>query len=158
MITITIHPQTPAHIAVLADAMTKLVTDQDAPAAEAPAAAPAPAEAAPAPKATRARKPAAAAVAEPQPSTETDSASTATTQAAAPTEETATAPSQTTATTSEGGAAELTLEIVRAKLAALSQAGKADKVKGLIAQFGVAKLTDIKAEQYGDLMAKAEAL
>lgn len=154
MITITIHPQTPAHIAVLADAMTKLVTDQDAPAAEAPAAAPAPAEAAPAPKAARAKKPAPAAAAVDAPASSTDetSAQTATTDTSAMTNQPAPTATATTAET------EFTLEVVRAKLASLSQAGKADQVKSLIAQFGVAKLTDIKAEQYGDLMAKAETL
>lgn len=52
----------------------------------------------------------------------------------------------------------LTLEAVRAKLAALSQAGKQAQVKELIASMGAAKLTDIKAEQYADLMTKAGAL
>lgn len=52
----------------------------------------------------------------------------------------------------------LTLEAVRAKLAALSQAGKQAQVKELIASMGAAKLTDVKVEQYADLMAKAGAL
>lgn len=51
-----------------------------------------------------------------------------------------------------------TLETVRAKLAAMSQAGKQAQVKELIASMGAAKLTDIKAEQYADLMTKAGAL
>lgn len=55
-------------------------------------------------------------------------------------------------------ATELTLVDVRAKLAALSQAGKAAQVKGLLGNFGVAKLTDVPAEQYGELMAAAEAI
>lgn len=54
--------------------------------------------------------------------------------------------------------AEVSLEQVRAKLAALSQGGKAAEVKSLISEFGVAKLTEIPSEKYGELLAKAEAL
>ena len=53
---------------------------------------------------------------------------------------------------------EVTLEQVRAKLAALSQAGKAATVKELIAGFGVAKLTEVPADKYAELLAQAEAL
>ena len=52
----------------------------------------------------------------------------------------------------------MSLEQVRAKLAELSQAGKAADVKKLIADFGAAKLTDIPADKYGDLLQKAEAI
>lgn len=52
----------------------------------------------------------------------------------------------------------ITLEVVRAKLAALSQAGKAQSVKALIADYGVAKLTEIAADKYAEVLAKAEAL
>ena len=52
----------------------------------------------------------------------------------------------------------ITLETVRAKLTAISQAGKKTEVAALIAEFGVAKLTEVKAEDYAALMAKAEAL
>jgi len=51
-----------------------------------------------------------------------------------------------------------TLEEVRAKLAALSQAGKQDAVRGLIGFFGVKKLTDVPPERYGELMAMAEKI
>jgi hypothetical protein len=52
----------------------------------------------------------------------------------------------------------ITLEEVRAKLAALSQAGKAPGVKALIADAGFAKLTDIPADQYPAILEKAAAL
>lgn len=51
-----------------------------------------------------------------------------------------------------------TLEIVRAKLAALSQSGKQKEVKAIIESFGVAKLTDIPAENYPEVMQKAAEL
>jgi hypothetical protein len=52
----------------------------------------------------------------------------------------------------------VTLEQVRAKLTELSQSGKKDDIKVLIAKFGGTKLTDIKPEQYADVLAAAEAL
>ena len=52
----------------------------------------------------------------------------------------------------------ITLEEVRAKLAALSQAGKAPAVKALIAGAGFTKLTDIPADQYSAILEKAAAL
>lgn len=52
----------------------------------------------------------------------------------------------------------VTLEQVRAKLTELSQGGKKDDIKVLIAKFGGTKLTDLKAEQYADILAAAEAL
>jgi len=52
----------------------------------------------------------------------------------------------------------VTLEQVRAKLTELSQSGKKDDIKVLIAKFGGTKLTDLKAEQYADVLAAAEAL
>lgn len=53
---------------------------------------------------------------------------------------------------------EVTLEQVRAKLAALSQAGKAATVKDLISQYGVAKLTDVPKDKYAELLAAAERI
>jgi len=52
----------------------------------------------------------------------------------------------------------ITLETVRAKLTAISQSGKKTEVAALIGEFGVAKLTEVKPEDYAALMAKAEAL
>lgn len=52
----------------------------------------------------------------------------------------------------------ITLEEVRAKLAAISQAGKKTEVAALINEFGVSKLTEVKSEDYAALMAKAEKL
>ena len=74
----------------------------------------------------------------------------------APTE-TATTPDPTPTETTKATEA-FTLEAVRAKLAAISQGGKQAQVKDLIATFNVTRLTDIKTEQYADLMAKAAAL
>lgn len=70
------------------------------------------------------------------------------------TEETATASSAPAAVSPS----EVTLEQVRAKLAALSQAGKAATVKDLISQYGVAKLTDVPKDRYAELLAAAEEI
>ena len=51
-----------------------------------------------------------------------------------------------------------TLEEVRAKLAALSRSGKQAQIKEIIASFGVNKLTEIPAEKYPEVMAKAEKI
>ena len=64
---------------------------------------------------------------------------------------------ETPAPAAEAPAA-VTLEQVRAKLTELSQGGKKDDIKVLIAKFGGTKLTDLKAEQYADILAAAEAL
>jgi len=50
------------------------------------------------------------------------------------------------------------LEDVRAKLAALSQAGKQVQVKELITGFGAKKLSDIPTEKYPELLEEAEKL
>lgn len=47
------------------------------------------------------------------------------------------------------------LEQVRARLAELQKAGKRAEVKALLNGFGVAKLSEVAPEQYGELMAKA---
>lgn len=52
----------------------------------------------------------------------------------------------------------ISLEVVRGKLAELSQNGKQKQVKALITSFGVKKLTDIPAENYPELLEKAEEL
>lgn len=52
----------------------------------------------------------------------------------------------------------VTLEEVRGKLAALSQSGKNNEVKQLIASFGAKNLSSINKDQYAELLAKAEAL
>lgn len=52
----------------------------------------------------------------------------------------------------------ITLEQVRAKLAALSQAGKRDEVQALIAATGVTRLTEVAADKYAELLEKADAL
>jgi len=52
----------------------------------------------------------------------------------------------------------LTLETVRANLAALSQSGKQKEVKAIMESFGVAKLTDIPAENYPEVKQKAAEL
>ncbi len=52
----------------------------------------------------------------------------------------------------------VTLEQVRAKLAALTQQGKQSEVKALLTKFGAKKLTEIPAEKYAELMKEAEAI
>ena len=52
----------------------------------------------------------------------------------------------------------VTLEQVRTKLAALSQAGKQAQVKEIITKFGAKKLTDIPAEKFAEVLAAAEKL
>jgi outer membrane biosynthesis protein TonB len=52
----------------------------------------------------------------------------------------------------------ITLEAVRAKLTQLAQAGKQKEVKELISGLGAAKLTDVSADQYAELLEKAEGL
>lgn len=52
----------------------------------------------------------------------------------------------------------VTLEEVRGKLAALSQSGKNNEVKQLIASFGAKVLSGISKDRYAELLAKAEAL
>lgn len=78
-----------------------------------------------------------------------------------PASETATAAPQEAHAPSEPAAASpsepaLTLQDVRAKLAALAQAGK--PVKDLIASYNVERLTDIAPSLYADVMAKADKL
>ena len=143
MIQITFTPETPEQAAVVADAISKYlgtvaagetVAEVKEPVAEAPkrtrkAAAPAPVSA--------------SVAGEPEVPNET---------AAAPSEPEA--PAASTASSP----APVTLEEVRAVLAQLSQAGKANEVKGLIAKFGAAKLTEIPADKYSDVLAAAQEL
>lgn len=51
-----------------------------------------------------------------------------------------------------------TLEQVRARLAELSQAGKKSEVLAAMQQFGATRLTEIRPEQFGELMAAVEGL
>ena len=51
----------------------------------------------------------------------------------------------------------LTLETVRAKAAAVSQAGKAGAVKALLTQMGAAKLTDLAPAKYPEFLEQLEA-
>lgn len=51
-----------------------------------------------------------------------------------------------------------TLEQVRAKLADLQRKGKRAEVKELIQSFGVSKLSEVPADKYTELMAKAEEI
>lgn len=53
---------------------------------------------------------------------------------------------------------EVTLEQVRARLAQLSQDGKAPQVKEILAGYGATKLTEVPADKYGELLAATEAL
>ena len=58
----------------------------------------------------------------------------------------------------EEKAATITLEEVRAKLAALSQGGKQAEVKALITKYGAQKLSDIPEDKYPDLLKDAEGI
>ena len=87
----------------------------------------------------------------------------ATAPAASATPEPTTQPAPETASTSEfapatAPEATYTLVQVREKLATLSQAGKQAQVKTLITKMGAAKLSDVPAEKYAELMKEAEAL
>src|SRR5690606_27625275 len=50
------------------------------------------------------------------------------------------------------------IEAVRLKLAELVQAGKQAEVKQLLESFGATKLSDVPAERYGELLAKASEI
>ena len=52
----------------------------------------------------------------------------------------------------------ITLEVVRAKLAALSQSGKQSEVKALIKKFGAAKLTEIPKDKFPEILKEAEKI
>jgi pyruvate/2-oxoglutarate dehydrogenase complex dihydrolipoamide acyltransferase (E2) component len=150
MIQITFTPETPEQAAVVAEAIGKYlgtvpvggtVAEVKEPAAEAP---------------KRTRKSATL-------TTQSDSAASVT----ASTESSAEVPNEPAAAPSEPEApaastasspAPVTLEEVRGVLAKLSQGGKAAEVKGLISKFGAAKLTEIPADKYADLLAAAQEL
>lgn len=92
---------------------------------------------------------------EPEPTLESTPAPTQ-----VPITKTVQASNQTAALTkpAEASTHTITLEEVRAKLAALSQSGKQAQVKALITKFGAKKLTDIPPEKYPELLAEAEGL
>ena len=136
MITISISPQTPEHMSILGQALIAMLSGDYE-----PKEVPVTIEAAPA------KKPRKAAEA-PAPIPVAAVTATATpTPEAAPAEPVAASPSKA-----------ITLEEVRGKLAALSQAGKTAQVKELIVKFGAGKLTDIAADKYSDVLLAAEAL
>lgn len=110
MISITITPETPQQISIIAQAMSALLSDVT------PAPMPMPMPA-PVPKAKTKPAPAPAAA-----------------------------------------ALEVTLEQVRAKLSDLSKQSKSAEAKAMLAEYGVTKLTDVPAEKYAELLAKAETL
>ena len=58
----------------------------------------------------------------------------------------------------EEKAVTITLEEVRAKLAALSQGGKQAEVKALITKYGAQKLSDIPEDKYQALLKEAEEI
>ena len=55
-------------------------------------------------------------------------------------------------------APKVTLEQVRAKLAELTRNGKREQVKALLNEFGANKLSEVPADKYAELMAKAEEI
>lgn len=56
------------------------------------------------------------------------------------------------------GEAACTLVDIRAKLAELQKSGKREQVKGLLADFGASKLSEVPEEKYAELMQKAGEL
>lgn len=143
MIQITFTPETPAQAAVVAEAIGKYLGTVAAGETVAEVEEPA---VTPKPKARKAAAPApvsASAAGEPEVPNET---------AAAPSE-----PEVPAASTASSPVA-VTLEDVRGVLAKLSQGGKAAEVKGLISKFGAAKLTEIPADKYADVLAAAQEL
>ncbi|MED3648531.1 hypothetical protein P4475_17275 [Halalkalibacterium halodurans] len=52
----------------------------------------------------------------------------------------------------------VTLDVVRAKLAEISKAGKQAEAKALIQEFGAKRLTEVDEKDYPALLAKAEEL
>jgi hypothetical protein len=159
MITITFTPETPAQADIVAKLMGAYLMAGDAVPADPETAA---VEAAPAP--AKKGKPKAAPTPVAEATSSTPVAAATETPASAPAAEAgnvtpaATSTASPTASTAPSQDSTVTLEQVRAKLAALSQAGKAAQVKGLIAQFGVMKLTDVPADKYAKLMDEASAL
>ena len=140
MIQITFTPETPDQTAAVAEAMVKYmaatapggtVAEVKDPAAEAPKTRKAGTFKSARPNATDAPAPVSA---------------SATGEAEAPTASTASLPER------------ITLEDIRGVLAKLSQGGKAAEVKGLIAKFNAAKLTEISADKYAEVLAAAKEL
>jgi|GEM_PF-4383039 len=157
MIQITFTPESLEESAIIAEAMNRIMAAgarQAAATSQSGLITAAQEEAAaPAPKRTR-RAPAAETATGP----ETTSAT-----ASAPTEDPKPVAEPSTqeapaASTASSAAPELSLEDVRAKLTAISKAGKAAEVKGLLADLGVANLTSVPKEAYAKLVADAEAL
>jgi len=139
MIQVTLTPTTPEEL----DRLMKLIAEYyaDVPVASTGEPVEVKVEAPAEPKKTRATK-AAPATTDSSPSSESLSAP---------------APSETSAA-AKGSAPEVTLEEVRAKLASLSQGGKGKEVKALLAGYGAAKLTDVPADKYAELLKNAEQL
>lgn len=68
------------------------------------------------------------------------------------------APTAPVAESPSDNSVKITLEHVRAKLAEISQSGKAAQVKALLTEFGASTLSSVPAEKYAELLNKAAAL
>lgn len=157
MITVTFNPQNSEQVAILARAMGEMLGTADASAT--------PVEETAAPKAEKKPRATKAVASAPVESATSPSSSQEDTpsssDAEVPNDAAESTPAQeeeTKESAASSSTSSVSLETVRGQLASLSQAGKAAEVKALIAKFGAAKLTDIPAEKYADLMAAAEAL
>ena len=148
MIQITFTPETPEQTAAVAEAMVKYmaatapggtVAEVKDPAAEAPKTRKAGTFKSARPNATDAPAPVSA---------------SATGEAEVPNDTPTDSPTASTASLPE----RITLEDIRGVLAKLSQGGKAAEVKGLIAKFNAAKLTEISADKYAEVLAAAKEL
>ena len=159
VITITINPQDAAQMGVIAEALKKLLESvqppEEAPTREELDQALAHADAI---RAEKLQAEAARAKADPEeapaaPKKPRASRAASTPAAAAP------EPTAPATTATESPSKPITLEEVRAKLAPISQAGKAAAVRDLIKRVGGSdKLSEVPAEKYAALMAEAEAL
>lgn len=164
MIQITFTPGTSAQAALVGQLMTQYLALDEQPAQEPVRttsgliAAAQEEAAAPVVKRTRrAATPEASAPVEPTPGPSADAQTTAPAEDpnAAAEPSTQEAPAASTASSTEP---ELSLEDVRAKLTAISKAGKGPEVKALLANLGVSNLTAVPKEAYAKLVADAEAL
>lgn len=158
MIQITFTPETPEQAAVIAEAIGKYLGVVVAPAATEKE------PAAETPKRTRAAKANTSAPAtvasEPTPETPQSESAPASEDEAGndPAADSTPAATEETKDSNASSTTSVTLEEVRGFLAPLSQNGKGDAVKKLIADFGASKLTEIDPAKYGELLEAAKAL
>lgn len=159
MIEITLKPTTPAELALIMKLVQHLAAHSAIDGLDAETAATAPDEA-PAEKAPAKKRKAPATTGNPEPSAPSAEDQAPAAQADAPSvrEQAAARVLAESAPARPATVPTYTLEQVRAKLVELSGAGKRAEVQALVASYGVTKLTDIPADKFADVMAKAETI